>query len=96
MDENKIKPVILELDSYNIEKASEALFMKIINDKPYLTKSQIAKQLGVAERTIYRWVDKYKIEFFPRGTSIQKAIELLETSGFNVTKKEEENGTTKD
>lgn len=75
--------VTLELESYNLEAAKIQLMRQCFQENPYSTIAEIAKLLGVSERTMYRTACD-----FPReDRQVLKARALLEKSGYTVTKK---------
>lgn len=52
----------LVLTSYNLERAQIALVRKLLFDKPYLCRRELAMDLGITERTLNRWVkEKVKV-----------------------------------
>jgi transcriptional regulator with PAS, ATPase and Fis domain len=46
-------------ETLNIDYHNKRLMLKALNKHP--TVEQAAKALGISERTLYRWMDEYKI-----------------------------------
>lgn len=80
--------ITIELSSYNIELASVKLILELIKDKPGLTTKKYSEILGISERTIYRWIDKYNIPLKKKVTTIGRAMEILEAAGYEISKKQ--------
>lgn len=83
----------ITLTGYDLGAASLEVLKRLIQDKPNLTRREYARILGVAERTFYRWIEKYNLPvkggYAPRAankTTIA-AIQRLEKLGFTVKKK---------
>lgn len=79
----------IELNNWNLEKASIAIVKKLIDEHPFKTQREYADLLGMSERTFYRWLNKYKIKISDNRklNNTAKAIRLLERQGFNVRRK---------
>lgn len=89
MPENTEK-ITIELEDFNIEKASVKIFVKLTEDKPNLGRKTYANILGISERTIYRWIKKYDLTI----SKVEKGllnkefmINYLIQNGYSVEKK---------
>lgn len=85
-----MKPVIITINSYNLEEIAIMLIRKLIADDPFITKKSCAESLGISQRTLYRWQIKYKLIFPERRgkkiVSIEEMIKRLELLGYKVMK----------
>ena len=80
----------IELNSYNVENCIEVLLHKYIANNPQYSYKGLAKEFGVAERTIYRWLKKYLIA--PKNRKFEdKAIGYLLSKGFKISKDDSNN-----
>jgi transcriptional regulator with PAS, ATPase and Fis domain len=50
-------------ETLNIDYHNKRLMLKALNKHP--TVEQAAKALGISERTLYRWMEEYKIVRVP-------------------------------
>jgi predicted DNA-binding transcriptional regulator YafY len=53
----------MTIETLNIDYHNKRLMLKALNKHP--TVEQAAKALGISERTLYRWMDEYKIVRVP-------------------------------
>jgi transcriptional regulator with PAS, ATPase and Fis domain len=48
-----------QVETLNLDYHNKRLMLLALNKHP--TVAQAAKELGISERTLYRWMDEYKI-----------------------------------
>jgi hypothetical protein len=74
----------IELKDYNVDDAIGILTKKCFIDNPHATYLEISIMFGVSERSLYRYMKKYKIETSSTLRKILKAKKLLEDSGYVI------------
>lgn len=59
MPTSKTSTMKSQVENLNLDHHCKVLMLKALNKRP--TVALAAKELGISERTLYRWMDEYKI-----------------------------------
>ena len=79
--------ITLELDSYNLDDAIVKVIKEALLKHNGANLQEIADILGVSQRTLLRYKKKYNIIHLTNKAA--KAIHLLESMGYKISKEEE-------
>lgn len=77
----------LEFKTYNLEQINILVLKHYILNNPFNGKVKIAKDLGISERTLYRWLKKYKIKVRDnrnRYISDSELLNMLKSRNLNL------------
>jgi|GEM_PF-4999493 len=81
----------IELEDYNIDKASVTLIKRLFDEKPFMKLDWYATELGVSQRTLLRHAKNNNIVIplkkLMLKSSIETLIKAVELAGYNVIKK---------
>lgn len=71
------------IKSTKVQELEKTLIKEAITKNPFITKDEIAKQVGVSTRTVYRLLNRYKIiDRKPKMSMEQKCINYLKSIGY--------------
>lgn len=79
--------ITLELDSYNLEDAIVKIVKEALLKHNGASLQEIADILGISQRTLLRYKKKYNIIYVT--SKAARAINLLESMGYKISKEEE-------
>jgi DNA-binding NtrC family response regulator len=79
----------IRVTSYKVEDVEKDLILAIWNNEPKLTIDQMAAELGISSRTLFRKINELELDVSLRrmNKSIAKKVSELESLGFIVTPK---------
>lgn len=66
----------LQLTSYNLEEVTKQLIMHLMTNYPKLGRKGVANQLGVSERTLYRYFKEYDMDVPRRSSDVSVPSEV--------------------
>lgn len=75
-------------DKYNLSKIEEMTVKQCFDDNPTLSIVEISKLLNISSRTLYRLINKYKInrEYASHFSYENRSINHLKKLGYKVEK----------
>ena len=63
-----------------VNKVLKREFLRLVEEQPFITAPKVAQELGLSERTIYRYATALKIKLTPKKE--YEAVTYLKTKGY--------------
>jgi AraC-like DNA-binding protein len=77
----------IELEDYNIDKCTIVLIKEFIKNNSKYTYVEMAEALGISERTLYRYINRFDIPIGKNRISLVDALKVLEENGYKIISK---------
>ena len=76
----------LELKSFSLKEAQKNLVKKVIQTFPHYSNAKLATELGMNERTFYRYLKQNKISTKELKLDTNEMVNILKAQGYTVVK----------